>query len=211
MTLACGTAVSQLPTYRTEAGGTLVHKSSSSLGGPIPTHAFCRHRLRATHTRRQRACSSQSQAPRLADSQSRRLADSQTRSKTRSKAEDSLHSSPPACVDRPRSSFTALRPSGRLPAHAPLLLPLRTRPACPRGAAPSSAAPRDLARHIGGVYSEKLLKGRASASIHWQNVQLYLWGVAFNAIGVYTKDRQALLGPGDRHSLPGGSTKWATT
>ncbi|EOD32202.1 hypothetical protein EMIHUDRAFT_202843 [Emiliania huxleyi CCMP1516] len=60
-------------------------------------------------------------------------------------------------------------------------------------------------KHIGGVYSEKLLKGRASASIHWQNVQLYLWGVAFNAIGVYTKDRQALLGPGDRHSLPGGS------
>lgn len=77
MTLACGTAVSQLPTYRTEAGGTLVHKSSSSLGGPIPTHAFCRHRLRATHTRRQRACSSQSQTRRLAGSQTRRLADSQ--------------------------------------------------------------------------------------------------------------------------------------
>uniref|UniRef100_A0A7S4B1F9 Uncharacterized protein n=1 Tax=Chrysotila carterae TaxID=13221 RepID=A0A7S4B1F9_CHRCT len=33
---------------------------------------------------------------------------------------------------------------------------------------------------LGGIYSEKLLKGRPSASIHWQNIQLYVWGVVFN-------------------------------
>jgi UDP-sugar transporter A1/2/3 len=36
---------------------------------------------------------------------------------------------------------------------------------------------------LGGIYSEKLLKGRASTSIHWQNIQLYVWGVLFNGIG----------------------------
>jgi len=41
---------------------------------------------------------------------------------------------------------------------------------------------------LGGIYSEKLLKNRPSASIHWQNIQLYLWGVVFNAVGFYWKD-----------------------
>jgi len=41
---------------------------------------------------------------------------------------------------------------------------------------------------LAGVYAEKLLKDRASASIHWQNIQLYIWGVLFNAIGLYMKD-----------------------
>jgi len=36
---------------------------------------------------------------------------------------------------------------------------------------------------LGGIYSEKLLKGRASTSIHWQNIQLYIWGVLFNGLG----------------------------
>merc|ERR1711953_1587836 len=33
---------------------------------------------------------------------------------------------------------------------------------------------------------------RASASIHWQNIQLYIWGVLFNAIGLYMKDGDAV-------------------
>jgi len=45
---------------------------------------------------------------------------------------------------------------------------------------------------LGGIYSEKLLKGRPSASIHWQNIQLYVWGVVFNALGVWMKDSSAL-------------------
>lgn len=41
---------------------------------------------------------------------------------------------------------------------------------------------------LGGIYNEKLLKGRPSTSIHWQNIQMYVWGVAFNAIGAWMKD-----------------------
>ena len=41
---------------------------------------------------------------------------------------------------------------------------------------------------LGGIYNEKLLKGRPSSSIHWQNIQMYVWGVAFNALGAYMKD-----------------------
>lgn len=37
---------------------------------------------------------------------------------------------------------------------------------------------------FGGIYSEKLLKDRAADSIHWQNIQLYSWGVFFNLLGV---------------------------
>jgi UDP-sugar transporter A1/2/3 len=46
---------------------------------------------------------------------------------------------------------------------------------------------------LGGIYNEKLLKGRPSASIHWQNIQMYVWGVAFNALGAWLKDRDAML------------------
>ena len=45
---------------------------------------------------------------------------------------------------------------------------------------------------FGGIYSEKLLKGRPSASIHWQNIQLYVWGVAFNGLGFMLKDSGTL-------------------
>ena len=38
----------------------------------------------------------------------------------------------------------------------------------------------------------QLLKGRPSASIHWQNIQMYIWGVAFNALGAYMKDGERL-------------------
>lgn len=47
-----------------------------------------------------------------------------------------------------------------------------------------------------GIYSEKLLKGRPSASIHWQNIQLYTWGILFNAVGVFLKDRRRLASRG---------------
>jgi UDP-sugar transporter A1/2/3 len=49
---------------------------------------------------------------------------------------------------------------------------------------------------LGGIYNEKLLKGRPSASIHWQNIQMYVWGVAFNGIGAYAKDGAAFHSTG---------------
>ena len=45
---------------------------------------------------------------------------------------------------------------------------------------------------LGGIYNEKLLKGRPSSSIHWQNIQMYVWGVAFNALGFAIKDGGSL-------------------
>jgi len=45
---------------------------------------------------------------------------------------------------------------------------------------------------LGGIYNEKLLKGRPTTSIHWQNIQMYIWGVGFNAIGAWMKDHEAL-------------------
>lgn len=45
---------------------------------------------------------------------------------------------------------------------------------------------------LGGIYSEMLLKGRPSASIHWQNIQLYTWGILFNGIGAIIHDRRSL-------------------
>jgi len=45
---------------------------------------------------------------------------------------------------------------------------------------------------LGGIYSEKLLKDRAGDSIHWQNIQLYMWGVAFNFVGAVANSPGAL-------------------
>jgi len=45
---------------------------------------------------------------------------------------------------------------------------------------------------LGGIYNEKLLKGRPSTSIHWQNIQMYIWGVCFNALGAWVKDREMM-------------------
>mmetsp|Transcript_489 Transcript_489/g.1350 ORF Transcript_489/g.1350 Transcript_489/m.1350 type:complete len:352 (-) Transcript_489:47-1102(-) len=39
---------------------------------------------------------------------------------------------------------------------------------------------------FGGIYSEKLLKNKPNDSIHWQNIQLYGWGVLFNLLGMVT-------------------------
>ena len=40
----------------------------------------------------------------------------------------------------------------------------------------------------GGIYNEQLLKARPSACIHWQNVQMYVWGILFNAVGAWIED-----------------------
>lgn len=40
---------------------------------------------------------------------------------------------------------------------------------------------------LAGIYSEQLLKG-SSDSIHWQNIQLYSWGVVFNLAGMFVQD-----------------------
>ena len=44
-----------------------------------------------------------------------------------------------------------------------------------------------LAAGLGGVYSEKLLKGKATGhneSIHWQNCQLYFFGIVFGLVSI---------------------------
>ena len=62
-------------------------------------------------------------------------------------------------------------------------------------ALPSARPTRRLSHFLhpprAGIYSERLLKDRASASIHWQNMQLYVWGVGFNALGAYIKKSDA--------------------
>mmetsp|Transcript_10534 Transcript_10534/g.23937 ORF Transcript_10534/g.23937 Transcript_10534/m.23937 type:complete len:350 (-) Transcript_10534:63-1112(-) len=67
---------------------------------------------------------------------------------------------------------------------------------------------------FGGIYSEKLLKkGNAAAeSIHWQNIQLYGWGILFNFLGTYV---EPLFHPtkstssGDGSSMFAGYNTWA--
>jgi UDP-sugar transporter A1/2/3 len=47
-----------------------------------------------------------------------------------------------------------------------------------------------LAAGLGGVYSEKLLKGKATGrdeSIHWQNCQLYFFGVVFGLLSILSQ------------------------
>lgn len=58
----------------------------------------------------------------------------------------------------------------------------------------------------GGIYSEKLLKDKAKDSIHWQNVQLYFWGVVFNLVGSLLKDPTVLW---QDAGLLQGYNKWA--
>jgi len=45
---------------------------------------------------------------------------------------------------------------------------------------------------MGGIYSEKLLKSNASSSIHWQNIQLYGWGCAFNFFGALMSNPEVM-------------------
>lgn len=69
-------------------------------------------------------------------------------------------------------------------------------------AATSSSAPIGLMMSVascmlsamGGIYSEKLLKGGTS-SMHWQNIQLYGWGVALNTLGALGSDPDSVVNP----------------
>mmetsp|Transcript_83817 Transcript_83817/g.233807 ORF Transcript_83817/g.233807 Transcript_83817/m.233807 type:complete len:363 (-) Transcript_83817:138-1226(-) len=58
---------------------------------------------------------------------------------------------------------------------------------------------------LAGIYNEKLMKDRQSTTLHWQNLQLYTWGVGFNAIGLFMKDGDAVR----HHGLLGGFTALA--
>ena len=46
---------------------------------------------------------------------------------------------------------------------------------------------------FGGIYSEKLLKAKFQQSIHWQNMQLYTWGIMFNFVGTFLKDSSSIM------------------
>lgn len=58
---------------------------------------------------------------------------------------------------------------------------------------------------FGGIYSEKLLKGDSKDSIHWQNIQLYTWGIVFNLGGMAYNDSSQMLETGFFH----GYNFWA--
>jgi UDP-sugar transporter A1/2/3 len=46
-----------------------------------------------------------------------------------------------------------------------------------------------------GVYNEKLLKGRLESSVHWQNAQMYVWGVALNGGHYLLVDARSVESP----------------
>ena len=49
---------------------------------------------------------------------------------------------------------------------------------------------------FGGIYSEKLLKDKVKQSIHWQNIQLYTWGILCNGVGTVLKDSSSMMQSG---------------
>lgn len=46
---------------------------------------------------------------------------------------------------------------------------------------------------FGGIFSEKLLKDKFQQSIHWQNIQLYTWGIMFSFIGTAWKESGSMM------------------
>lgn len=44
----------------------------------------------------------------------------------------------------------------------------------------------------GGVYNEKLMKDQRSVTIHWQNIQVYTWGVMLNSLALAWQDHGRL-------------------
>lgn len=60
---------------------------------------------------------------------------------------------------------------------------------------------------FGGIYSEKLLKQKPAESIHWQNMQLYGWGIVFNVLGVLVHSGTGVLSTGLTHGFHGWA--WA--
>mmetsp|Transcript_76671 Transcript_76671/g.159525 ORF Transcript_76671/g.159525 Transcript_76671/m.159525 type:complete len:363 (-) Transcript_76671:38-1126(-) len=59
---------------------------------------------------------------------------------------------------------------------------------------------------VGGLYSEKLLKAKATESIHLQNAILYSWGVLFNIVGTVYHDPEVF-----EDGLFKGYNFWAVT
>lgn len=53
-----------------------------------------------------------------------------------------------------------------------------------------------LLSSLAGVYNEKLMKGRFSAPIHWQNIQMYTWGVIMNTIYAFVIDGKNIMANG---------------
>jgi UDP-sugar transporter A1/2/3 len=45
---------------------------------------------------------------------------------------------------------------------------------------------------FGGIFNEKLMKTK-KGTIHWQNIQLYSWGILFNLVGVILHKRETLV------------------
>lgn len=65
---------------------------------------------------------------------------------------------------------------------------------------------------FGGIYSEKLLKGKSKESIHWQNIQLYSWGILFNFLGVLILEGDSITKPTTTgSSLFSGYNGWAVS
>jgi len=60
---------------------------------------------------------------------------------------------------------------------------------------------------FGGIFSEFLLKKDKSQSIHWQNVQLYVYGVGFNTLGLLGRDVATL----SQNGILGGYNIWTWT
>mmetsp|Transcript_8966 Transcript_8966/g.26065 ORF Transcript_8966/g.26065 Transcript_8966/m.26065 type:complete len:401 (+) Transcript_8966:38-1240(+) len=60
----------------------------------------------------------------------------------------------------------------------------------------------------GGVYNEKLMKDQKSVTIHWQNIQMYTWGVALNAIALSYQDSVRILEGGFTQGYNGWT--WTT-
>lgn len=56
-----------------------------------------------------------------------------------------------------------------------------------------------------GIYNEKLMKGKPKDSIHWQNIQLYSWGILFNFLGIVVNNSEALL----KLDFFSGYNRWA--
>eukprot|EP00929_Paragymnodinium_shiwhaense_P033214 TRINITY_DN18284_c0_g1_i1.p1 TRINITY_DN18284_c0_g1~~TRINITY_DN18284_c0_g1_i1.p1 ORF type:complete len:368 (+),score=84.06 TRINITY_DN18284_c0_g1_i1:136-1239(+) len=61
----------------------------------------------------------------------------------------------------------------------------------------------------GGIYSEKLLKDKAKDSLHWQNMQLYTWGIVLNVISMLASDYSTILQDGVFKGYNGWT--WAVT
>jgi len=60
---------------------------------------------------------------------------------------------------------------------------------------------------LGGIYSEKLLKEKPVGGFHFQNIQLYLWGILFNLLGTRLSNGSTLDRSSD--SLFKGFGFWA--